>query len=206
MCLQRNWEYIIFSLNAIFTAQDRQCRCKITLRRVYETVAAVERNKYYIFLCACVCAVGWVRECACMRECTDAGVCFRACSLANSAYNAHAPYCHLRPVWLHHIFPHYLINGTISWKKKVTEPKVCVLIFSTNFVWNISHCKKHSTSYCHKCENVLMLNIRCYCRIIIKLEFSQQIFEESSTTKFLQNSSNDSRVFPCGRADGWTWN
>jgi len=27
-------------------------------------------------------------------------------------------YCHLWPVWLYHIFPHYLINGTIFIKKR----------------------------------------------------------------------------------------
>ena len=35
------------------------------------------------------------------------------CSLRNLACNADAPYCHLWPVRLYHIFPHYLINGTI---------------------------------------------------------------------------------------------
>jgi hypothetical protein len=41
-------------------------------------------------------------------------------------------YCHLWPVWLYHIFAHYLINGTI-FEKKVIEKK-CILIFSTTFV------------------------------------------------------------------------
>jgi hypothetical protein len=35
------------------------------------------------------------------------------CSLRYPACNAHAPYCHLWPVWLHHIFPHYLTTGKI---------------------------------------------------------------------------------------------
>ena len=39
-------------------------------------------------------------------------------------------YCHLRPVQFYHIFPRYLINGTI-FEKKVIEYKMCVLIFST---------------------------------------------------------------------------
>jgi hypothetical protein len=38
-------------------------------------------------------------------------------------------YCHLWPVWLYHIFQHYLINSTIL-GKKVIECKICVLIFS----------------------------------------------------------------------------
>jgi hypothetical protein len=32
----------------------------------------------------------------------------RVCSLRYSACNAHAPYCHLRPVRLHNIFPRYI--------------------------------------------------------------------------------------------------
>ena len=34
-------------------------------------------------------------------------------SLRYTACNTHAPYCHLWPALLYHIFPHYLINGTI---------------------------------------------------------------------------------------------
>jgi len=41
-------------------------------------------------------------------------------------------YCHLYPVRIYNIFPHYLINATIS-GKKVIEHKMCDLIFSTNF-------------------------------------------------------------------------
>jgi hypothetical protein len=33
------------------------------------------------------------------------------------ACNAHAPYCHLWPVWFYNIFPHYLINGRIFEKR-----------------------------------------------------------------------------------------
>jgi hypothetical protein len=36
------------------------------------------------------------------------------CSLRDSAYYAHAPYCHLWPIRLDNIFPHYRINGTVS--------------------------------------------------------------------------------------------
>jgi hypothetical protein len=38
--------------------------------------------------------------------------------------------------------------------KKVTEHQMCVLIFSTTCVWNISHSKKNSARYYHKCINV----------------------------------------------------
>jgi hypothetical protein len=39
----------------------------------------------------------------------------------------------LVPGWLNHVFPRYLIRDTI-FGKNVTEHKMCVLIFSANFV------------------------------------------------------------------------
>jgi hypothetical protein len=40
--------------------------------------------------------------------------------------------------------------------------------------------------------------------ILIKREFSRQIFEKSSNTKFYENPSSGSRVVPCRRTDGRT--
>jgi len=56
------------------------------------------------------------------------------------ASKAHAP-CHRWPVYLYHILPHYLINGMI--KKIIIDRKMCVLIFCTALLWNISHSKKN---------------------------------------------------------------
>jgi hypothetical protein len=42
--------------------------------------------------------------------------------------NARAPYCHLWPVRLYNIFPHYLINGAI-FEKRAIEHKMCAVIF-----------------------------------------------------------------------------
>ena len=45
-----------------------------------------------------------------------------------------APYCHLWPVWLYHIFPHYLINGmNFAEGGGFIELKMCVLILFTTF-------------------------------------------------------------------------
>jgi hypothetical protein len=41
-------------------------------------------------------------------------------------------------------------------KEKVIEYKMCVLIFSATVIRNISHFKKSSARYCHKCANVFM--------------------------------------------------
>ena len=74
--------------NHIFT---RQCTYNVTLRRDRVTTVAVE--KYYIC---------WV--CVCRLMCP--------------ARNEHASYCHLSPVRLCSIFPHYIINGTIFEREK----------------------------------------------------------------------------------------
>jgi hypothetical protein len=99
------------------------------------------------------------RACVCVRVyanvATHVGAKARACAQARVAVLIQqATYC-LHPLWLHHIFRHYLINGTI-FGKNVIEYKMCVLIFSTTFIWNISHSKKNSLRYYHKCVNVFM--------------------------------------------------
>ena len=41
-------------------------------------------------------------------------------------------HCHLCPVCLYYIFPHYLINGTIFWGEKHIEHKILVFDFLYN--------------------------------------------------------------------------
>ena len=59
-------------------------------------------------------------------------------------------YCHMCLFWLNHTFPHYLIHGKIFWTKIIGH-QMCVLIFSSNLVWKISHSKKKWARYFHKC-------------------------------------------------------
>jgi len=101
-------------------------------------------------------------------------------------------YCHVWPLRLYSIFPHYYINGKI-FGEKVCNRKMCVLIFSTTFVWNISHSKKNSTIYDHKCTLFFMQGTRCSRHILMKLEFSRQIFEKYSNIQFHENLP--SRIF-----------
>ena len=42
-------------------------------------------------------------------------------------------YFHLWPVWLYHIFPHYLINSTVFGGKKLLNIR-CVFLFSVLLV------------------------------------------------------------------------
>jgi hypothetical protein len=177
--------------------KDRQCTYNTTFRRFHETAAAVEKQK--VLNCS-VCAWEITRACVrpsvrpCWCGCTGASVYLRPCSLNYPACHAQVPYC-LRPSWLHHIFQHYLINCA-------TENKMCVLLFTATFIWSISHSKKNSARYCHKCENVFIQSTRFLYWILKVLEFSRQIFEKVSNVKFNQNPSNGSRDVPCGRTDG----
>jgi hypothetical protein len=123
------------------------------------------------------------------------------CSLRYPACNAHAPYCYQWPAPLYNIFPHYPRKGTI-FEKNVTEYKMCVLISSTTFVWNILHSKNNWARCEEKCTLVFTY-IRYSCPILIRFEFWQHSLEKYSNKKFHENLSNGSRVVPSGQTDGW---
>jgi hypothetical protein len=80
---------------------------------------------------------------------------------------------------------------------------MCVLIFSTNFVRNISHFKKNWEIW-SKMFIGLDVKYRYSCQILMEIEFSCQIFEKYSDLKFFENLFNGSRVVQCGRTDGRT--
>ena len=49
-----------------------------------------------------------------------------------------------------------------------------------------------------------MYSTHYFCQILMKLEFSKQIFEKFWNIKFNENPSSGNRVVPCGRTDGHT--
>jgi hypothetical protein len=78
-------------------------------------------------------------------------------------------------------------------KKKSTENKMRVLIFSTTFVWNISHSKKNSAWYSINVRTTsCKVATRYSCQILMELEFSQHIFVKSLNIKFHKNPSSGS--------------
>ena len=66
-----------------------------------------------------------------------------------------------------------------DFRKKVTEHKMCVLIFCTAFVRNISHSKKDSARYYHKRNLVFLYSSHYSCQILMTLEFSRQMLKNS---------------------------
>jgi hypothetical protein len=80
-------------------------------------------------------------------------VCVCVCSLSYPAFNTHAPYCHLWPVRLCSIYSHNLINNTV-FGKQTLNIKMCVVILSTAFVWNVSYSKNNSARYDENCKLV----------------------------------------------------
>jgi hypothetical protein len=61
---------------------------------------------------------------------------------------------------------------------------MCVLIFSTTFVWNISHSKKNSARYDNNVNRSTCKATHYYCHNLTKPEFSQQIYEKYWIVKF----------------------
>ena len=110
-----------------------------------------------------------------------------------------ALYCHLWPVLLYHIFPRYLKNGVIFGEKNVWNIKC--LFFLYNFF-------SETFLFLRRIQRGVIVNThRPSCKVpmiivgqvLIKLEFSRQIFEKYSNIKSHENPSSWSRVVPCGQ-------
>ena len=87
---------------------------------------------------------------------------------------------------------------------KVIEHKMCVLIFCTIFLCNVSHFKDNSTRYYHKCAYFFTPSTRYSSLILVKLQFFSSRFSEKYTNiKFHENPSSWSQVVPFG-TDGNT--
>ena len=98
----------------------------------------------------------------------------------------------------------HIISYAVTFQETIIEHKMCVLIFSTTFVWNISHSKKKWTSDLLP-YTYIGLHVKYLSFLIVffmKLEFPRQIFEKYSNIKFHKSPSSGSRIVPCGWTDG----
>ena len=95
-----------------------------------------------------------------------------------------------------------LSHKRYDFRRKVTEHKMCVLISSTTFVWNVFHSKKNWARYDQKCILVFMQSARYSCPILKNLEFSRQIFEKNiQISNFMNLRPVGAEFVPCGRTD-----
>jgi hypothetical protein len=84
-----------------------------------------------------------------------------------------------------------------DFRNKVIGYEMCVLILSTNFVWNISHSKNSSARYCHKYTQAFTSSTRHSCKNLIKLEFFSTDFRKNTQMSYFM------KIRPVG-ADGRT--
>jgi len=83
---------------------------------------------------------------------------------------------------------------------KLFKKNMC-FYFSTTFVWDIYNSKKNWEKYDKKCTLVSMQILHYSCPILMRLEFSRNIFDKYSKMKRHENPCSVSRFVPCGMAD-----
>jgi hypothetical protein len=100
------------------------------------------------------------------------------------------------------VFFHIISQRHDFRKKKVIEhKKMCVLISLHLLSETFVILRRNAPDMI---KNEYWSSGACCCPILMKVEFSRQIFEKCSNIKFNENPSSGSRVVPCGQTEGRT--
>jgi len=117
------------------------------------------------------------------------------CNPTYPAYNTHSPHyiviCTLSGCTIFSTLSHNLYD--FREKSYWIQNMFC-------FLWNIFHSKKNLARYHRRCTYV-PVKYQLFCQILMEFEFSWQIFDKYSHTKFHENSSSGSRDVPCEKTD-----
>jgi len=123
------------------------------------------------------------------------------CSLRYPARNAHAPYCHLWPAPLYHIFPHYLINDTI-FEKKLLNTK-CVFWFSVQLLSETFFILRRNERDDQNCISVRMYSAGYCCQILMKRDlFSIDLLKTHKMSNFVKIRPVGAELFHADRRMG----
>ena len=101
--------------------QYRQCTYNITLRLICFCITTVDMEKAICFTySACVSIASVIQHAMCKHHITSSSAACLALPYFSTIY-----------------------DNQEDFQNEVTENKMCVLIFSNTFVWNVSHSKKN---------------------------------------------------------------
>ena len=135
-----------------------------------------------------------------MNACLNPWLSYPSCT---SHHSCTALFCHLWPVCFFHMFPYFLTNSIIFDKKKIKQNYI--LMFSTNFVWNISYTAVRIIQW------RTTINVdRSSCKIPLVLSdfnntnFLDRFSKNPKVTSFTKICAVDSELFQVDRLDGRT--
>jgi hypothetical protein len=132
-------------------------------------------------------------------------ICCLSCSIILSSVACPALlYCHLWPVRLYYIF-FTLSHKRHDFPENIFEHKMCVLLSSVTFVWNISHSEKKwerdmITTVCWSSRKAPVIPARFQWNLYFLGRFS----ENPQNIKSHENPSSRGRVALCGQTDRQT--
>ena len=92
-------------------------------------------------------------------------------------------------------------NERQGFRENNTEHRMCVLIFSTIFILNVSHLTKNSARYFHKYTYVLMWSTPIIIRFWRTFNFLDRFSSKKKSIEFHENPSSGTLVVPRGRTD-----